>query len=177
MEDLWAGSHLLSCLAWQAMRVVCERLGPDAILFPRLRGVPQVDLWLRDACGLPVSLFKDCDWSRGNTDGNPLFAAALPNRFVAVVPASQARELAGAVQTEVRQWLQKKGQEVLERLLKAAGEDESDKSLYGYRQMREQLEGFPEVHWAAVPFSLIRAGNAQKQTDLDVSELTEAMRP
>ena len=114
-------------------------------MFPRLRGVPQVDLWLRDACGLPVSLFKDCDWSRGNTDGNPLFAAALPNRFVAVVPASQARELAGAVQTEVRQWLQKKGQEVLERLLKAAGEDESDKSLYGYRQIREQLEGFPEV--------------------------------
>ena len=61
MEDLWAGSHLLARLAWQAMRVVCERLGPDAILFPRLRGVPQVDLWLRDECGLPDALFKDCD--------------------------------------------------------------------------------------------------------------------
>ena len=40
MEDLWAGSHLLARLSWEAMRVVCERLGPDAILFPRLRGVP-----------------------------------------------------------------------------------------------------------------------------------------
>ena len=49
MEDLWAGSHLLARLSWEAMRVVCEQLGPDAILFPRLRGVPQVDLWLKDA--------------------------------------------------------------------------------------------------------------------------------
>ena len=175
MEDLWAGSHLLARLAWQAMRVVCERLGPDAILFPRLRGVPQVDLWLRDECGLPDALFKDCDWQRSKTDGNPLFAAALPNRFVAVVPAAQAREIAQAVQKEVRQWLQELGQKTLRRLLDAAGL--KGENLHCHKQMREQLEGFPEVHWAAVPFSLIRARNAQKQTDLDVSALAEAMRP
>ena len=175
MEDLWAGSHLLARLAWQAMRVVCERLGPDAILFPRLRGVPQVDLWLRDECGLPDALFKDCDWQRSKTDGNPLFAAALPNRFVAVVPAAQARDIAQAVQKEVRQWLQELGQKTLRRLLDAAGL--KGENLHCHKQMREQLEGFPEVHWATVPFSLIRARNAQKQTDLDVSALTEAMRP
>src|SRR5690625_6257283 len=45
-SDLWAGSHLLSRLSWEAMRPLCEQLGPDAILFPRLRGIPQVDLWL-----------------------------------------------------------------------------------------------------------------------------------
>ena len=175
MEDLWAGSHLLARLAWQAMRVVCGRLGPDAILFPRLRGVPQVDLWLRDECGLPDALFKDCDWQRSKTDGNPLFAAALPNRFVAVVPAAQARDIAQAVQKEVRQWLQELGQKTLRRLLDAAGL--KGENLHCHKQMREQLEGFPEVHWAAVPFSLIRARNAQKQTDLDVSALAEAMRP
>ena len=175
MEDLWAGSHLLARLAWQAMRVVCERMGPDAILFPRLRGVPQVDLWLRDECGLPDALLKDCDWQRSKTDGNPLFAAALPNRFVAVVPAAQAREIAQAVQKEVRQWLQELGQKTLRRLLDAAGL--KGENLHCHEQMREQLEGFPEVHWAAVPFSLIRAHNAQKQTDLDVSALAEAMRP
>ena len=175
MEDLWAGSHLLARLAWQAMRVVCERLGPDAILFPRLRGVPQVDLWLRDECGLPDALFKDCDWQRSKTDGNPLFAAALLNRFVAVVPAAQARDIAQAVQKEVRQWLQELGQKTLRRLLDAAGL--KGENLHCHKQMREQLEGFPEVHWAAVPFSLIRARNAQKQTNLDVSALAEAMRP
>jgi CRISPR-associated protein Cmr2 len=76
------------------MRPVCEALGPDAILFPRLRGVPQVDLWLRDRMGLPHTLFAKCDWQQGGTDSNPLFSAALPNRFVAVVPASRARAIA-----------------------------------------------------------------------------------
>ena len=43
--------------------------------------------------------------------------------------------------------------------------------------MREQLEGFPEVHWAAVPFSLIGVANVQKQTGLDTTQLSDAMRP
>ncbi len=176
MEDLWAGSHLLARLSWEAMRVVAEQLGPDAILFPRLRGVPQVDLWLRDECGLPKELFEDCEWNKGSTDSNPLFAAALPNRFVAVVPASQAKKLAEAVQSQVRQWLQDKGQEVVQRLLDAV-RIESDDNLPCFEQMRTQLQGFPEVHWAAVPFSLIGIANPQKQTGLDTTQLSEAMRP
>lgn len=177
MEDLWAGSHLLARLSWEAMRVVCEQLGPDAILFPRLRSVPQVDLWLRDTCGLPSELFKDCDWMQGATDSNPLFAAALPNRFVAVVPASQAKALADSVQEQVRQWLQVQGQAVVKRLLQAAGMDADDAGLPCWVQMREQLQGFPEVHWAAVPFSLIGVADRQKQTGLDTTQLSDAMRP
>lgn len=176
MEDLWAGSHLLARLSWEAMRVVAERLGPDAILFPRLRGVPQVDLWLRDACGLPKELFENCEWNKGSTDSNPLFAAALPNRFVAVVPASQAKALAEAVQTQVRSWLQVKGQEVVQRLLDEVRTPQ-DPALPCFEQMRTQLEGFPEVHWAAVPFSLIGVTNKEKQTGLDTTQLSAAMRP
>ena len=176
MEDLWAGSHLLARLSWQAMKTVCERLGPDAILFPRLRGVPQVDLWLRDECGLPAALFKDCDWQKGSTDANPLFAAALPNRFVAVVPASQAREIAEQVQTAVRGWLQTLGQTVLAELLEEAGLGNGD-DLHCHQQMREQLAGFPEVHWAAVPFSLIGIDNKEKQTGLNTTPLSAAMHP
>lgn len=179
MEDLWAGSHLLARLSWEAMRVACERLGPDAILFPRLRGVPQVDIWLRDHCQLPKELFEKCEWSKRGTDSNPLFAAALPNRFVAVVPASQAREIAEAVQTQVRQWLQGLGKTVVDRLLQEAGlaPQANEAEAHCYRQMREQIEDFPEVHWAAVPFSLIHCADEQHQNGLDTSELSDAMRP
>lgn len=175
-SDLWAGSHLLSRLAWEAMRPVCEQLGPDAILFPRLRGIPQVDLWLRDEMDLPASLFKECDWMQGNTDANPLFSAALPNRFVAVVPASQAKAIAEKVTQAVRDWLRRLGDDVVSRLLKEAGLD-VETTATPYEQMKAQLAGFPEVHWAAVPFSLIRPRNAAKQTDLDVSGLLSAMAP
>lgn len=175
-SDLWAGSHLLARLAWEAMKPVCEALGPDAILFPRLRGVPQVDAWLRDDLGLDAKLFEESEWAQKATDANPLFAAALPNRFVALVPASQARVLAQQVERAVRNWLQALGGQVVERLLDAAGLPK-DRDSHAYRQMRTQLEGFPEVHWAAVPFSLIRARNAERQTDLDTSALGAAMAP
>ena len=184
-SDLWAGSHLLARLAWEAMKPVCEALGPDAILFPRLRGVPQVDLWLRQDCQLPDELFAECEWKHSGkhsgkhsaTDANPLFAAALPNRFVAIVPAAKAKQLAQQVERAVRGWLQTQGQVVVDRLLKAAELDADGTEQHCHGQMREQLEGFPEVHWAVVPFSLIRARNVKKQNDLDTSTLLAAMAP
>lgn len=178
-DDLWAGSHLLSRLSWEAMRPVCEQLGPDAILFPRLRGIPQVDLWLRDQMQLPKDLFADCAWNKGGTDSNPLFSAALPNRFVAVVPASQAKAIAETVEQSVRQWLHKLGEDVVTRLLTVAGypADEHKNIATPYDQMKEQLKGFPEVHWAAVPFSLIRCRDEEKQRDLDINQLSATMRP
>ncbi|WP_297727928.1 type III-B CRISPR-associated protein Cas10/Cmr2 [Limnohabitans sp. Rim8] len=175
-SDLWAGSHLLSRLSWECMRPLCEELGPDAILFPRLRGIPQVDLWLRDQMKLPAELFQVCEWQKGATDANPLFSAALPNRFVAVVPASQAQVLAHKCEQAVRDWLQSTGQDVVNRLLEAAGLNTGGEQ-HCHQQMREQLAGFPEVHWAAVPFSLIRPRNAEKQNDLDTTQLSAAMAP
>ena len=180
-SDMWAGSHLLARLSWEAMRVVCERLGPDAIVFPRLRGIPQVDLWLRDECGLPRGWFGGFDWTKSASDGNPLFTAALPNRFVAVVPANAATEIAEAITHGVREWLQELGGTVVDRLLEAAGfrdrEAPRDESNHACRQMRAQLDGFPEVHWAAVPFSLAPPRNTERQTDLDTTRLSEAMAP
>jgi CRISPR-associated protein Cmr2 len=175
-SDLWAGSHLLSRLAWEAMKPLCEALGPDAILFPRLRGIPQVDLWLRGDMGLPPTLFAGCEWLGRGSDANPLFSAALPNRFVAVVPASEAREIAEKAARAARAWLQGLGRTVVDRLLAEAGMG-TGQEQHCHRQAREQLEGFPEVHWAAVPFGLIHRRNAARQTDLDVSALSTAMAP
>lgn len=175
-SDLWAGSHLLSRLSWEVMRPVCERLGPDAILFPRLRGIPQVDVWLRNQMELPDELFAGCGWTQGSTDSNPLFSAALPNRFVAVVPASQAAAIAAEAESSVRRWLQELGAQTVDRLLEEAGLD-IETVTTPYEQMKEQLKSFPEVHWAVVPFSLIRCRDEQKQRDLDISQLSTAMRP
>ena len=180
-SDLWAGSHLLSQLAWEATKAVSERLGPDAVLFPRLRTIPQVDVWLRDECQLPKEWFADCQWMHKETDANPLFSAALPNRFVAVVPADQAVELAKSIEARVRKWLETIGLEVVDRLLETARfrteGDSRNESLYAYRQMREQLDGFPEVHWASVPFSLIHPRDDRRQTNLDTAKLSAAMAP
>lgn len=174
-SDLWAGSHLLSRIAWEAMKVVCEELGPEAILFPRLRRVPQVDVWLREQCGLRADLFSQCDWAKGSTtDANPLFAAALPNRFTALVPASQAQALGERITAQVRAWVLEQGAQAFRLLLNEAGIAD-DPALPGYAQLREQLAGFPEVHWAAVPWSLVPLKDGRVLAN--TATLAQAMQP
>ncbi|MCB1776037.1 MAG: type III-B CRISPR-associated protein Cas10/Cmr2 [Candidatus Competibacteraceae bacterium] len=151
-SDLWAGSHLLSRIAWEGLRVICEEWGPDCVLFPQLRGVPQVDVWLRDEMKLPAKQFENEEWMKGQTDANPLFAAALPNKFVAIVPANQAEKLALRITKQVRDWIQRQANAALDCLLEKADKSISDVST-AREQIEDQLQGFPEVHWAVVPWS------------------------
>ncbi len=175
-SDLWAGSHLLSHIAWEAMRVICERLGPQSILFPRLRGVPLVDLWLRDEMGLDPALFEHEPWTRGASDANPLFIAALPNRFTALVPAGQAEEIAAEITDRVRTWVREEAEASYRLLLETAGIEPRD-DLPGFAQIREQLAGFPEVHWVAVPWSLVETNEKKRLTPNGAEPLRRAMAP
>lgn len=156
-SDLWAGSHLLARIAWEGMKVVCEQFGPDAVLFPNLRGVPLVDVWLRDEMGLPANRFENEDWVKdkagARTDANPLFAAALPNRFVALVPADQAATIAKDIETRVRDFVLDQGNKAIKKILDTI-EEPSHSDLPCYQQLDEQLAGFPEVYWATVPWTL-----------------------
>lgn len=176
-SDLWAGSHLLARMAWEAMRVVCESLGPDAVLFPNLRGVPLVDLWLMEQ-GLDAALFDQEVWyRRARSDANPLFSAALPNRFVAIVPARQAEGLARKIEDRVRKWVRDLGGDVARRLLETA-EIEAAPDCHAFRQLDEQLDGFPEFHWSVVGYDALVGGQVPgRETELDTQRLAEALRP
>ncbi len=157
VSDLWAGSHVLSCMAWEAMKEICDRYGPDAVLFPNLHGVAAVDVWIYHILGP-----KHWDKAFSNTkavkpewmkemDDNPLFAAALPNRFVALVPESAAHDLARGIEGKVRQWVRGKAGDALEELVQRA---ESANGGDAVQQLVRQLEDFPEIHWAVVPWRL-----------------------
>jgi CRISPR-associated protein Cmr2 len=168
-SDLWSGSHLLSRIAWEGMKVICEQLGPDAIIFPQLRGVPLVDLWLQNEMGLPESRFAECEWRKAQTDANPLFSAALPNKFVALVPASLAKQLAEQVTAKVRGWVMTEATAMLDECLEIAKLKQAD--LYCYHQLRKQLDSFPEVYWASVPWLC-----HQQDGKVNVDALQQAMQ-
>jgi len=171
-SDLWAGSHLLSRIVWEGLKVVCERFGPDAVIFPQLRGIPLVDLWLRDEMNLPADLFEHCDWRKHKTDANPLFGAALPNKFMAVVPQDQVVAISEEITQRVRVWVQQEAHETVEKLLGSASIT-LDEMLPCYAQIRDQLADFPEVTWAAVPWSLV----GEKDGKISTTELHRAMSP
>lgn len=175
-SDLWAGSHLLARIAWEGMKVVCEAFGPDALLFPQLRGVPFADGWLRDEVVLPSAWFDGAEWARLTSDANPLFSAALPNRFVAMVPHDRATDLAGQIKDRVRGFVQDLGDQTLRLLLQELGEPWRG-DLPCVEQMAQQLAGFPEVHWATVPWSLAEGESADGRRPADAAALRAALSP
>lgn len=151
-SDLWAGSHLLSSLAWEGLRVICDALGPDAVLFPQLRGVACVDRWLletapahRRAAWKARFAAIAAPWLKSTTDANPLFAATLPNKFMALVPASRAQALAEQVTAAVRAKALQWTTDAAQRVFQEGGGDVSD-AAHWRGQIARQLHGFPEVH-------------------------------
>lgn len=168
-SDLWAGSHLLSRMAWEAMKVVCQKFGPDAVLFPDLHRIPIVDMWLseEEQVQWPDSLEKQWFKEGGNTlksfDVNPLFSASLPNKFMAVVPAREAANIAAEITAEVRKWVMTEAEQAAKLIFNKAGmEQQFNEAVLA--QIKKQFEGFPEVHWSVAPWSLIDEGDG-KLTD------------
>jgi CRISPR-associated protein Cmr2 len=88
------GSFLPSFLIWEAMKGIVEAYGPDCVVYPSLREQPWVDLWLYDK-GIRARDVAD----RGEFLRRyraVLQIASLPERFTAIVPAEEARDLAEA---------------------------------------------------------------------------------
>lgn len=90
-QDLWMGSYMLSYLAWCGIRIIADEFGPDAVIYPSLYGQPLVDQWLA----------ADHKWQVA-PPREDLTRATLPNKFVALLPAADAKEVAERVTDAVR---------------------------------------------------------------------------
>lgn len=85
-QDLWMGSYILSYLSWHGIQVIAQEFGPDCVLYPSLRGQPLVDLWLSSKYQLQLA-----------PSSESLTRATLPNKFVALLPAAEAKAVATRV--------------------------------------------------------------------------------
>jgi CRISPR-associated protein Cmr2 len=175
-SDLWAGSHLLSSLVWEAMKPIISHLGPDCMVFPALRGVPVVDQWLmqREVGGDAfVKLFENIDSEllADNTDTNPLFAASLPNKFMAIVPSKQAGALAERAVAAIKHAAKIWAQDAAEQVFSAAGVPMNDVAR---AQIKAQLAGFPEAYWAAATWP-VGKDDAHKDVSAATQQLHAAL--
>jgi len=155
-SDLWAGSHLLASLVWEAMKPIVNHLGPDAMVFPALRGVPLVDQWLMGkAVGGDafIKLFEDINSEllSDRSDTNPLFAASLPNKFMAIVPSRQAAALAERAVAAIRHAAKRWALDAAQLVFDATGVTLNEVAK---EQINKQLAGFPEAYWATADWPI-----------------------
>ena len=85
--DLWAGSHMLSYLTFQALKPIIEEFGPDAVIYPHLRGQP---FFVKEFLG-------------ENPKG--LEVANIPNKALVVVSEENFEELKRKIEGSFRQTL------------------------------------------------------------------------
>lgn len=153
-RDLWSGSYLLSWLSAHAMKAVTDRIGPDGVIFPSLRGNGIFDAMHRDSFyarrrsdggrGEEETVWERIAREKGGGLAEWLLTPTLPNRFFAVVPAGRGAELARAAEEALRRELRSIGGAVWEWLERqgAAGHDDWK------ARFDRQIEAFPQITWA-----------------------------
>jgi CRISPR-associated protein Cmr2 len=103
-RDLWSGSYLLSWLIAHGIKAVSDEIGPDAVMYPSLRGQPLFDFLHKESLYDKLNLWNDLRHSQ-----EQILTPNLPNRFLAVVPEWLAQQLAVVAEKAMRDELQRIG--------------------------------------------------------------------
>ena len=177
-RDLWSGSYLLSWLMAHAMKAVSDQVGPDAVVFPNLRGNGIFDALHRDSMyavtfrsqdGRQETLWQRMLAEKNSVENKPLHGQAgkerqanpatqwlttptLPNRFLAVVPADRAESLAQAAANALKQELETIGEAVWTWLDNEAAQFGRPGVENWKRRWDAQLRAFPQISWAVQPW-------------------------
>lgn len=155
LQDLWMGSFILSYLTWAGIKVVVQKYGPDAVIFPDLYKQPLVDHWLKNEKGIePLDSME-----------NHVTLPSFPNRFLAIVPNDSVTELGETVEQEIRKTFITKSLDAIHNL-----KNNSKGKLFDFTidetQLCEHLSKFMDVYWVAVPWPQSFEGKSDWQTAL-----------
>jgi len=174
-QDAWMGSFLWSYLSWQAMSVIVDACGPDAVISPSLGGQPLVDWWLGKTLNLPSIQQADEEFKKLLEVGN------IPNMFTAIVPAGQAKELAEKCEQAIQKAWKNIAHKVREKVAQACKNQKIDiDHIDSWDAIwQRQSEAFIKnqgVFWTACPWKnsfedILDAKDKAGDNSLSISQL------
>ncbi len=157
IRDLWSGSYLLSWLMAAGLKALSAEAGPDAVIFPNLRGQPLFDLHWREELWRRVKIGDGPVWDSLANDvlfKSNLLTPNLPNVFLAVVPADRATALGKLVEDTIRQeWSRIAGAVWME--CEKAGLTDGEGELTALKRKARfdaQIARFLSISWQATPW-------------------------
>ncbi|MCL5099186.1 MAG: type III-B CRISPR-associated protein Cas10/Cmr2 [Candidatus Omnitrophica bacterium] len=168
-RDIWSGSYLLSWLMAAGLKALSAEVGPDAIIYPNLRGQPLFDLQWRDDLWNCVRIGSRSVWEtlrerarcdrRKNALNNPdldLLTPNLPNVFLAIVPQGDAAQLGELVATAVCEEWHKIRDSVWRKVahsgLLQLGPPQLREEAKARQRFIDQTDRFLKVSWHALPW-------------------------
>lgn len=161
-QDVWMGSWLLSYLSWTAMKCMAEAYGPDVIVYPSLRGQPLCDHWLSTEHGVPCQ-----------PSPQDLVRPTFPNKFVALLPAKEAKQAAQKAEKAVRQEWEALANEVYKKLKDGfLPADEITDKLW-----KDQIAQDLEVYWVVLPWMGSETPSGKGQAEAVIEAYRDLLRP
>jgi CRISPR-associated protein Cmr2 len=151
-RDLLSGSYLLAWLCAHAMKAIADEVGPDAVIFPNLRGQPIFDALYREEMYEKIKYDPDTLWERMGYTDEQLITPTLPNRFLALVPADRAEDLALMAQKALKTAWDEIAQDCWEgfsQLVEKAGQSMED---WWKDRWFAQVGGYWNVTWQVWPW-------------------------
>lgn len=131
-KDLWAGSYLLSLLIYAGIEYIGQNYGFDSIVFPSVRNTAFVKDSLKEWGIKLIDEFQKLP--------NPTKkVASLPNRFVAIVPESEADTVLKNIENIIKERWKKIANEALIKL-------RTQNAIIDDSYLKEQLNSFPEIY-------------------------------
>lgn len=153
--DLWSGSYLLSYLASVGLAKIAKRFGPDHVLFPSTWGQPLVDLQLKSLYQEAKVSIKsestlwDLLWRGEDKNVRQRYLMpSLPNRFLALIPSSEAESTCMEVEAVIKGKLREIGESVDE--LIGPKISKTDHISYHPERICSQLGQCLEIHWQSL---------------------------
>ncbi|MBI4025776.1 MAG: type III-B CRISPR-associated protein Cas10/Cmr2 [Verrucomicrobia bacterium] len=146
-RDLWSGSYLVSWLIGHGLKWLAWNLGPDHVIFPNLKGQPLFDLLLKSDLWDRVKIGADPVWKGFGHSDEALVTPNMPNKFLAIVPAAQAKEIADKVEEAIQAEWKQIAEHSLQFLNSRVTGDRIDSAKF-----HQQVEEFLQISWQVYPW-------------------------
>lgn len=155
IRDLWSGSYLLSWLMAAGLKALSAEVGPDAVIFPNLRGQPLFDLHWRDELWSKVNISDQKSvWESLGWKNDALLTPNLPNVFLAVVSADRAADLGRKVGEAIQAEWKRIADAVWNECESVGLTDDEGGITAAVRKLRfdSQIARFLSVSWQVTPW-------------------------
>ena len=154
VRDLWSGSYILSWLMAAGMKALSAEVGPDAVIFPSLKGQPLFDLHWRKDLWSKTSIGGITIWESLGLEDRDMLTPNLPNVLLAIVPADRVRCLGKRIEVAIRNEWRRIAESVWADCQQAGLTADEPGITEAARKARfdQQISRFLTISWQATPW-------------------------